>query len=519
MSATDAPSSWAPTAGGASSDEADLTRFGYSQRLRRTMSSFTSFCLAFSMITITGSIVGLFQPVLLQVGAVSTWFWLLALVGIMPVLAVFMHMAARVPVTGYAYQWASRITSPYYGWIVAVFGLITFTTGAVSIGVLLGSVYAPEFGLAATPQNAAYLSAGALSLGFIVNIVGIRLASRMNNGFAMAEIVGTGAITILLVVGIVLFFKDTQGLGIIVNNNGAGAVNGAHTPFVNYILASLLPILSLLGWEASADLAEETKSPRKVAPKAMLRAVVVSGLAGFAVMWVLVAAIKGPIAPALERTNTIFWIVDVHLGDFIGFLFKIVAFGSMMGCIIANIAVATRLIFSVSRDRMLPGSSQLAKVNDRFRTPIIAIVVLWIVCLVINLAGAGKIFRIVSMAAVAYYFTYGSTILGVIWGHIKKRIPEAPPDHFGLGRWLIPVAVLGVMWCLAVILAYLLPSANYYVAGYFAVALGIGALFTVYAWWALRTKRAAVPPTHPAETASVSGTLVEEVQELRGLDA
>jgi amino acid transporter len=506
-------------------DEDDLVRFGYPQRLRRTMSSFTSFCLAFSMITITGSIVGLFQPVLLQVGAVSTWFWLLALVGILPVLAVFMHMAARIPVTGYAYQWASRITNPYYGWVVAVFGIITFTTGAVSIGVLLGSVYAPEFGLEATAQNAAYLSAGALSLGFIVNIVGIRLASRMNNGFAMAEIVGTGVITILLVIGVVLFFKDTQGLGVIVNNNGAGAVNGAHTPGVNYILASLLPILSLLGWEASADLAEETKNPRKVAPRAMLRAVIVSGIAGFVVMWIFVAAIKGSIPSALERTNTIFWVVDVHLGSFVGFLFKIIAFGSMMGCIIANIAVATRLIFSVSRDRMLPLSGQLARVNARFRTPVVAIVVLWVVCLVINLAGAGKIFRIVSMAAVAYYFTYGSTIIGVIWGHFKKRIPEAPPDHFGLGRWLIPVSVLAVAWCLAVILAYLLPTVNHYVAGYFAVALGIGALFTVYAWWALRTKRAAVPEMRPPELASVSGTLAaeagtlaEEVQELRGLD-
>jgi amino acid transporter len=515
MSATHAPAE-ASTVAGSQSDEQDLTRFGYPQRLRRTMSSFTSFCLAFSMITITGSIVGLFQPVLLQVGAVSTWFWLLALVGVLPVLAVFMHMAARIPVTGYAYQWASRITSPYYGWIVAVFGIITFTTGAVSIGVLLGSVYAPEFGLAATPQNAAYLSAGALSLGFIVNIVGIRLASRMNNGFAMAEIVGTSAITILLVIGVVLFFKDTQGLGVIVNNNGAGAVNGAPTPGVNYILASLLPILSLLGWEASADLAEETNNPRKVAPRAMLRAVIVSGLAGFVVMWVLVAAIKGPIPASLTRTNTIFWIVDVHLGNFVGFLFKIVAFGSMMGCIIANIAVATRLIFSVSRDRMLPFSGPLARVNQRFRTPIVAIVVLWIVCLIINLAGAGKIFRIVSMAAVAYYFTYGSTILGVLWGHFKRKIPDAPADHFGLGRWLVPVAVLGVAWCLAVILAYLLPSANYYVAGYFAVALAIGALFTIYAWWALRTRRAAVPAMHPPELASVSGTLAGEAGTLAG---
>jgi amino acid transporter len=255
-----------------------------------------------------------------------------------------------------------------------------------------------------------------------------------------------------------------------------------------------------------------------VAPRAMLRAVIVSGIAGFVVMWIFVAAIKGSIPSALERTNTIFWVVDVHLGSFVGFLFKIVAFGSMMGCIIANIAVATRLIFSVSRDRMLPFSGQLARVSDRFRTPVVAIVVLWAVCLIINLVGAGKIFRIVSMAAVAYYFTYGSTILGVLWGHAKQKIPDAPADHFGLGRWLVPVGVLGIAWCLAVILAYLLPTVNHYVAGYFAVALGIGALFTIYAWWAIRTGKASVPEQRPPALASVSGTVAEELHELRSLD-
>ena len=35
-------------------DEQDLILFGYPQRLRRSMSTFTSFCLAFSMVAITG---------------------------------------------------------------------------------------------------------------------------------------------------------------------------------------------------------------------------------------------------------------------------------------------------------------------------------------------------------------------------------------------------------------------------------------------------------------------------------
>jgi amino acid transporter len=458
------------------------------------MSAFTSFCLAFSMITITGTLVGLYQPSLEQVGGVSIWFWLIALGGISLVLLVFMHMAARIPVTGYAYQWTSRITNSYYGWVVAVFGIITFTTGAVSIGVLLGSVYAPEFGMAATPQNAAYLSAAALTVAVIINVIGIRLTGRVNNFAAVVEMIGTSLIVLLLLAGTLFWFHHVQGFSII-GNHGVDGVLHTHLSLVSYILAASLPILSLLGWEASADLAEETHDPRKTAPRAMARAVVVSGIAGFFVMWIWAAAIKGSLPKALGEQNTFFWVVDVNLDRYAGWFIATVGFISMMGCIIANVAVAARLLFSVSRDGLLPASRQLAVVHPRLKTPVVSLTALWVVIIIINLVGAGNIFRIVAMASAAYYFTYGSTMIAVLVGHFKRRIPAADAQHFGLGRWLVVTTIAALAWCVAAILAYMLPSVNHYVAGYFGVALGIGVIFTVYAWWALKSGRASIPET------------------------
>jgi amino acid transporter len=504
MAVTDNPNELGGDPKAGDSDAQDLAEFGYGQKLRRSMTSVTSFCLAFSMITITGSLVGLFQPAFEQVGGVSVWLWLVGLIGVMPVLLVFMHMAARIPVTGYAYQWSSRITNPYYGWVVAVLGIITFTTGAVSIAVLLGSVYAPIFHIGSTQKDAAYLAAAAVTLAVVINIIGIRVVGAVNNGAAFLEIGGTTLLSVLLLLGIVIFFKSTHGFGIIWNNHGAGGVNSAHTPFVNYILAALLPILSLLGWEASADLAEETQNPRKTAPTAMLRAVVVSGVAGFVVMWIFAAAISGSITHALAQPNTMFWVVGQHLGGFMEDVLKVIGFASMMGCIIANVAVGTRLIYSVSRDNMMPFSKQLSEVSKTFRTPVVAIVALWVVMLIINIAGAGNIFRIVAMASVAYYFTYGATIIAVMVGERRGSIPTAAPGLFSLGKALLPVAVVGLAWCVAVILAYMLPTVNHYVAGYFGVALGIGALFTVYAWTAIRTGRASVPQATGAAAAEAA---------------
>jgi hypothetical protein len=97
------------------------------------------------------------------------------------------------------------------------------------------------------------------------------------------------------------------------------------------------------------------------------------------------------------------------------------------------------------------------------------------------------------MAVVAYYLTYGTTVVGVIAGHLRGRIPEPGPGYFGLGRFLLPVCGVALLWCVGVCAAYLIPKENHYIIGYFGVALGLCALLTVYAWWAIRTGRASLP--------------------------
>jgi amino acid transporter len=212
------------------------------------------------------------------------------------------------------------------------------------------------------------------------------------------------------------------------------------------------------------------------------------------VMAIFVAAIPTSIGDAVTQPNTMFWVVEEHLGGFLAAIIKIIAFASLLGCIVANIAVATRLLFSVSRDRLMPFSKQLASVHPRWRTPVVASVVLWAVCMAINIAGGGNIFRITAMAVIAYYLTYACTMIGVMIGHRRRTIPEPPgPGYFSLGNALVPVCVVALLWCVAVIVAYLAPESNHYIIGYFAVALGIGALLTIYAWSALSSGRGAVP--------------------------
>ncbi|WP_197377103.1 APC family permease [Mycolicibacterium baixiangningiae] len=481
------------------SDEQDLAQFGYSQRLKRSMSTFTSFCLAFSMIAITGTLGPLLGPALTNVGGVAVWFWLLAFVGVIWIVLVFMHMAARIPVTGYAYQWTSRITTPYFGWVVAVVGIITFTTGATSIGALFGSIVAPELGMSGTNAQIMWLGVAALTFCFAINIVGIRYATRFNNGVAVAEIVYTVVIALVLLIGALFFFRHS-GFGLIVDSHGVNGDNSVHIPWQNYLFAATAPIFSLMGWEASADLAEETKDPRRAAPKAMFRAVAICSAAGFVVMAIFVAAIPTSVEEAVQQPNMMFWIVQEHLGSFPAALLKIIAFASLLGCIVANVAVATRLVYSVARDGLLPFSKQFSKVSPRWQTPVNASIALWVVCMVVDIAGAGNIFRITSMAVIAYYLSYVLTMVAVLVGHKTGRIPEPKgTGYFGLGKTLVPVTCLGLLWAVTVIVSYLSPAANRYIIGYFGIALGIGAFLTIYAWSAIKSGRAKLPEAEAVE--------------------
>ena len=47
------------------------------------------------------------------------------------------------------------------------------------------------------------------------------------------------------------------------------------------MIATLLGAYTIVGFESASDLAEETHEPHKVVPRAMIRAVLLSGIVGF----------------------------------------------------------------------------------------------------------------------------------------------------------------------------------------------------------------------------------------------
>ncbi len=491
---------------------ADLAQFGYKQQLHRSIGGYTSFALAFSMISVTTTVFTLFAEPFQALGGVAIWLWIPVGGGVVLISLVYGHLAARLPVTGYAYQWASRIVSPHYGW---------FTGWNAMLCTLVGS--AGHLGRAGVRLRPRHLG-GAHALGR-------RDARRGRDhrrgrhqhhvdqgrqpGQQRRRVHGTGRHdrrhdrardrAVLL--------PPRPGTA---RAHPEGLVHRRRAGFDTIGLALLLPVWTLAGWEGSADLAEETTDPRRIAPRAMLRAVTISGAVAFIVYAVFAMAIPGDLKATVNGTaNPMVAIFSNHFGGWAADLLQVIAFVAMLSCLLANITCATRTSFSLARDNMLPFSKTWSNVNAKTATPIYTILAVGVFAIAINLLSGGFVANVLAVVNVALYLTYGSTCVAVLIANRRGTIPDAPPGYFSLGRWLVPLSITCVVFSVAVIVFMIGPASSHVVLWY---ALGFQAAGVVWYAAAVRSRlRRGVagpastrnppwrPPRRPAELGNLPG--------------
>ena len=459
-------------------DARELQQLGYTQRLHRAIGSYTSFSLGFSMVSITTGIFTAFATSLVVLGGAGIWLWIPVTAGVVLIAFVYSHLGARIPISGYAYQWSSRVGNPHLGWFTGWAALLAFVAGTAGVGTTFATVFASDFWTHPSQHNIQLLAGIAIIFCFILNLVGVKVATLFNNVAASAELIGTFAIGLITLVGVVFFFDHAQGPALLFK---AHAANGQSFSLTNLGLAALLPIFTLIGWEGCADLAEETRDPRRTAPRMMMRSLLVSAGGGFLLFMIFQMAIPGSLEQTVGQSGSpLIYILNVQFGHFMGSLFKVIAFVAIISCLLANMAVATRLLFSLARDQMLPGHQVLSTVNSRTRTPVAAIVTVAVFGLVINLLSAGIITRVISIVTICYYLTYMLTLISVLVGHRAGKIPPAPGYFTIHERRLTPLVVTAIAYTVIAILALTLPSVNHISAEYSGVGLLIGLL-----WWAL----------------------------------
>jgi amino acid transporter len=436
-------------------DAAELQRHGYRQEFERTIHRFASFAVAFSFISITTGIFTTYGLVLTTSGPVGIWTWIIAALGQLAVSLVFGSFAARIPLTGYSYQWFSRLANPVAGWCL---GWISFTFLAVvvcSVDYALAQVVFPTlFGYTGTETNEWLVTAAILVAQALLIAYGTRQTSQVNNAAVATELIGIVGLTVLLIV--VAALKGDIDFGNLFTKGAAAHTAGyGHfglTALGPLWFAFLLGAYTIVGFESAANLAEETSEPHRVVPRAMWTAVALSGLVGL--VFLIAVTVAAGDTVALAKSGTPVADVVTHtLGNVIGKVFLVLVSVSIFACGLVIMLTNVRLTWAMSRDRRFPLSGVLRRIDKRHGTPVLATVFVLVIAEVILAVFAHNSKALVNLfsastllPAIIYLLTVGL--------YLVKRRSLPREEGFHLGRLEIPALVVAVVWLVFEVLIF-----------------------------------------------------------------
>ncbi|PZS33548.1 MAG: hypothetical protein DLM58_07615 [Pseudonocardiales bacterium] len=455
-------------------EEQVVTGFGYRQELRRSLHWFSVFSVAFSIISITTGIFLNFGFGISELGPASIWIWPLVGIGQLLVALILSELATRIPLAGANYQWAARLASPTYGWFVGALGIMYGAVGLPGI-MFLAAAPLSEYVLGVdtpTQRLTLFIAILLLTVAYLVNIISVQVAARVNNVAVFTEIIGT------VVLAVVLFFlwvADYKPTGHGIDFLGQHPHPPGQSLWYAFVLASLVGVYTLVGFEAAADMSEEALDARRSVPRAMIGSVVLSVVFG------MVALIGFTIAiPSAEvfGAGGLPGVFQYWIGEGLAKTFVAIVVFSMFALTVVAAAANTRLIYAMARDNMLPASKLLSRVNPQTKTPVPALVTSYLICVAVMIYGynSGNAFgTLVGATALVPYLVYLLTVLA--YG-AKRRVLSATTGAFSLGRLAGPVFVAVLIWLVVVVLALTLPQmfhkADYYV---------FGGLVLATLWW------------------------------------
>lgn len=366
-------------------------------------------------------------------GEVGGAIWLPMLVALLMALltaASYAELVTKYPRAGGAAVFARHAyKKPIVSFLVGFSMLAAGVTSAAGLALAFSGDYLGVF-LDVPPGPAAAVF---LLLVALLNLRGISESLRANVGMTVIEV--SGLVVIIALAGLVLSRGDGEPSRVL-------EFTDQTTPALAVLGAALLAFYSFVGFETSANIAEEVRDVRRVYPRALLGAVAVAG-----VVYVLVGLAVSTVVPAdalAESTGPLLEVVDAADAGIPPWVFSLVALVAVANGSLLTMIMASRLTFGMARDGLLPAG--LSKVLPRRRTPWAAIVATTVVAIV--LSTTGSVAALAETVVLLLLFVFISTNIAVLVlrkdtpGEDDENDDERPAaDHFRTPT-ILPVLAL-----------------------------------------------------------------------------
>ncbi|PRZ02672.1 amino acid/polyamine/organocation transporter (APC superfamily) [Isoptericola sp. CG 20/1183] len=259
----------------------------------------------------------------------------------------------------------------------------------------------------------------------LVNAWGIKESLRANVVMTVVEAAGLVLVTVL---------------GAWVIGRGDADLGGAFTPpegssvWLAVLGSALVAFYSFVGFETSANLAEEIRDVSRVYPRALFGSLATAG-AVYVVLGFVAPAVVAP-AELAASSGPLLEVVRVA-GAVPPELFAVIALVAIANGALLTMIMASRLAYGMARQGLLP--APLGRVLPRRRTPGVAILVT--TALAVVLAATNELIDLASTVVLLLLFVFLSTNVAVL---VLRRDTVAH-DHF---RAPSVMPVLAVLSCL-----------------------------------------------------------------------
>ena len=308
------------------------------------------------------------------------------------------------------------------GWLTAITSMIT--AAAVALG--FGGYFSEFLNIPIVISAIALI--GILS---IVNFMGIKESSWTNTVFTIIEAAG---LILIIIIGFTISEPEP--------------VNYFESPtgFSGIVIAFVLIFFAFIGFEDIANIAEEVRNPKKVIPRAIILAVMISGiiyvLVSLAVVrvinWEDLSSSAAPLADVAKRGLG----VQGHI------IFSGIALFAITNTVLITLVAGSRMIYGMAREKSFPHI--LAKVHSKTKTPWLAIIVIMLTA--IGFSIIGDIVIVANITVFAVIITFGAVNLSVIvLRYTESDIERKFRIPINIGKFpVLPMVGLGISAYMAI---------------------------------------------------------------------
>jgi choline transport protein len=338
-------------------------------------------------------------------------------------------------------------------------------------------------------------------LATVINLWGPRLLNKISKAGLIINFVTFIAIIIILAIcnpnkqPVSFVFQDFQNL------TGFGTAMAG-------IIGILQPAYGMCCSESPAHMSEEMKDASREAPKAIVLSVYIGAITGF-IFLVTVCFCIGNIE-AVAGTSTGVPLIQIFFDStnsnlaacMLASLIALIDFGSG----IALLAGGSRVLYAFARDRGLPFSGIISKIEPTYKVPVTAILLASITQMALNSFYLGTVTgfnTIIAIATEGYYLSYAMALLARIMSYFNSTWKELTNPWAMQSLVSLAVNTIGVMYLLFACITFNFPSVYPVTTSnmnYTSAAIGAVMLMAAATWITSAHKQFSGPELQPSAT-------------------